>query len=75
MSSLPGTIRPEHQASLKLAATIGIENFSVLSGWISCFKQRHGLVCKKLAGENAAVDTNATDLWFKRLLKLLEGHL
>jgi hypothetical protein len=27
-----------------------------------------------LARESAAVDTNATDLWFKRLLELLEGY-
>jgi hypothetical protein len=27
-----------------------------------------------LTGESAAVDTNATDLWFERLPKLLEGY-
>jgi hypothetical protein len=27
-----------------------------------------------LAGESAAVDTNTTDLWFKRFPKLLEGY-
>jgi hypothetical protein len=51
----------------KIAATMGIENFSVSNGCISCFKQFHGLVFKKLAGESA------TDLWFERLPKLLEG--
>jgi hypothetical protein len=62
------------EKSLKIAATMGIENFSALNSWISGFKQHHGLVCKKLAGESAAVDTNATDLWFERLPKLLEGY-
>jgi hypothetical protein len=52
----------------------GVENFSALNGWISCFKQHHDLVFKKLARESAAVDTNATDLRFEKLLKLLEGQ-
>jgi hypothetical protein len=52
-----GTIPQEK--SLKIAATVGIENFSNSNGWISCFKQCHDLVFKKLAGESAAVDTNA----------------
>ena len=53
---------------------MGIENFSASNGWISRFKERHGLVFKKLAGESAAVDTNTTDLWFQRLPQLLEGY-
>jgi hypothetical protein len=62
------------EKSLKIAATMGLENFSASNGWTSCFKQRHGLVFKKSAMESAAVDTNATDLWFERLSKLLEGY-
>jgi hypothetical protein len=50
------------EESLKIAATMAIENVSVSNGWISHFKQCHGLVFKKLAGESAAVDTNTTDL-------------
>jgi hypothetical protein len=45
--------------SLKIAATMGIENFSASNDWIACFKQCHGLVFKKLARECAAVYTNA----------------
>jgi hypothetical protein len=41
--------------------------------WISHFKQRYGPLFKILAAESAVVDTNATDLWFERLLELLEG--
>jgi hypothetical protein len=62
------------EKSLKIAATMGIENFSASNSWISCFKQHHGQVFKKLARESASVDTNATDLWFGRLLELLEGY-
>jgi hypothetical protein len=62
------------EKSLRIAAAMGIENFSAPNGWISSFKQRHGLVFKKLARESAAVDTNAMDLWFKRLPELLEGY-
>jgi hypothetical protein len=53
---------------------MGIENISALNSWISHFKQCHSLVFMKLAGESAAVDTSTMDLWFKRLLELLEGY-
>jgi hypothetical protein len=62
------------EKSFKIAATMGIEDFSASNGWISCFKQCHCLVFKKLAGESAAVYTNTTDLWFERLPKLVEGY-
>jgi hypothetical protein len=38
------------EKSLKIAATVEIENVSASNSWISRFKQRHGLVFKKLAG-------------------------
>jgi hypothetical protein len=60
--------------SLKIAATMRTENFLASNGWISSFKQHHGLVFKKLAQESAAVDTNATGLWFKRFSELMEGY-
>jgi hypothetical protein len=62
------------EKSLKIAATMGIENFSPSDGWISRFKQLNGLVFKKLTGQSASVDTNASDLWFERLPKLMEGY-
>jgi hypothetical protein len=62
------------EKSLKISATMVIENFSALNGSISHFKQCHGLVFKKLARESAAADTNAKDLWFERLQKLLERY-
>ena len=36
-----------------IAAQLNIDNFSASSGWVSRFKDRHGLVFKKLAGESA----------------------
>jgi hypothetical protein len=58
-----GTILREK--SLKIPATMVIENFSASNGWISCFKQCHGLVFKKFGGEGSAVDINTRDLWLK----------
>jgi hypothetical protein len=46
----------------KMAATMGIENFSGSSSWIFHFKQCYGLVFKKLVGDSTAVNTNAMDL-------------
>jgi hypothetical protein len=52
-----------------------LKTFQLRKDGISHFKQRHDLVFKKLAGESAAVDTNSTDLWFKKLPELLEGYM
>jgi hypothetical protein len=62
------------EKSLKITTAMGIENFSALNDEISHFKQCHDLVFKKLAWVSAVVDTNATDMWFKRHLELLEGY-
>jgi hypothetical protein len=62
------------EKSIKIASTKGTENFLASNSWISHFKQCHSLVFKKLARESAAVDINAMDLWFERLLELLEGY-
>jgi hypothetical protein len=82
--SLPGTRRPKYQVFLmmghpaekcpKIAATMGIENFSASDGWISHLKRHHSLVSKKLARKSAAVDTNTLDLCYETLPKLLKGY-
>ena len=38
-----------------IAAQLNIDNFSASSGWVTRFKDRHGLVFKKLAGDSAEV--------------------
>jgi AcrR family transcriptional regulator len=57
-----------------IAAQLNIENFTASNGWIARFKDRHGLVYKKLVGESAAVDSESTEAWLERLPSLLEGY-
>lgn len=57
-----------------IAARMCIKNFVASNGWISRFKERHGLVYKKLAGESAAVDGSAVEEWGKNLPELVEGY-
>ena len=57
-----------------IAAQLNIDNFSVSNGWMSRFKDRHGLVFKKLAGESAEVSVESTDAWLESLPSLLEGY-
>jgi hypothetical protein len=58
----------------KIAAQLNIENFTASNGWITRFKDRHGLVYKKLAEESAAVDSESMEVWLERLPSLLEGY-
>ena len=57
-----------------IAAQFNIDNFSVSNGWVSRFKDRHGLVFKKLAGESAEVSVESTDAWLESLPSLLWGY-
>jgi hypothetical protein len=57
-----------------MAAQLNIENFTASNGWIARFKDQHGLVYKKLAGESAAVYSESTEAWLERLPSLLEGY-
>jgi hypothetical protein len=49
-----------------IAPKLNIDCFSASSGWLSRFKERHGLVFKKLAG--------SADAWLESLPSLLEGY-
>jgi hypothetical protein len=57
-----------------IAAQLNIHNFSASSGWVSRFKDRHGLVFKKRVGESAEVSAESTDAWLESLSSLLEGY-
>jgi hypothetical protein len=62
-----------HEKMKKTAAQLKIENFTVSSGWITWFKDWHGLVCKKLAEESAAVNSESMEVWLEGLPTLLRG--
>jgi hypothetical protein len=57
-----------------IAAQLNIENFTASNDWITRFKDRQGLVYKKLARESAAVDSESTEAWLERLPSLLVGY-
>jgi hypothetical protein len=57
-----------------IAAQLNIDNFSAFNGWVSRFKDRHGLVFKKLAGESAEVSEESTDAWLESLPFLMGGY-
>lgn len=68
---IDGTILREK--ALEIATLKGIENFTASNGWISRFKERHGLNFKKLCGQSAAVDDSVVQDWLSRLPTLIEG--
>jgi hypothetical protein len=57
-----------------IAAQLNIDYFSASNGWVSRFKDRHGLVFKKLAGGSDEVSVKSTDAWLESLPSLLEGY-
>jgi hypothetical protein len=57
-----------------IAAKLNIDYFSASSDRLSRFKDRHGLVFKKLAKESAEVSVKITDAWLESLPSLLEGY-
>jgi hypothetical protein len=73
-SNIPidGTTRRE-KAKI-IAAQLNIDKFSACNGWVSRFKDRHGLVFKKLVGESAEVTVESTDAWLESLPFLMVGY-
>jgi hypothetical protein len=57
-----------------IAAQLNIDNFSASNGRVSRFKDRHGLVFKKLVGQSAEVSVESTDAWLESLLSLLGDY-
>jgi hypothetical protein len=73
-SNIPNDGTTLREKAKIIAAQLNIDNFSASSGSISRFKDRHGLVFKKLAGESAEVSVESTDAWLESLPSLLEGY-
>jgi len=57
-----------------ITTQLNIDNISASSGWVSKFKEQHGLVFKKLAGESAEVSVESTDAWLESLQSLSGGY-
>jgi hypothetical protein len=57
-----------------IATQLNIDNFSVSNGWVCRFKDRHGLVSKKLAGQIAEVSVESTNAWLESLPFLLGSY-
>ena len=57
-----------------IAAQLNINNFSASNCWVSRFKDRHGLIFKKLAGESAEVSVVSTDAWLESLQSLVRSY-
>lgn len=73
-SSIPVNGTVLRQMALQIAADNGIDHFSASNGWICRFKERHGLVLKKLSRENALVNIENLEVWYEKLPELLECY-
>lgn len=67
-----GTILKEKATQISLR--LGVENFSASNGWAARFKERHGLIFKKVCGESAGVNEETTSDWLSKLPKIIDGY-
>jgi hypothetical protein len=74
VSSIPIDATILREKAKIIAAQLNMDYFSASSGWLSGFKERNGLVFKKLAEESADVSVKSTDAWLESLPSLLEGY-
>lgn len=56
------------------AQSLGIKGFAASEGWLSNFKNRHGITFKKICGESASVDISICSQWIDELNQLLNGY-
>jgi len=59
---------------LKLAELLEIRDFKASEGWLSKFKERHGITFKSIQGEAAAVDLESVDKWRSDILRKCIVH-
>jgi centromere protein B len=64
-SNIPIDGTTQREKAKIIAAQPNIDNFSASNGWVSRFKDRHGLVFKKRAGESAEVSVESTHAWLE----------
>ena len=53
------------EKSKDLAKLLGKENFQPSNGWLQCFKDRPGIVFKRVCGESASVDDETVKKWLE----------
>ena len=56
-----------------IVTQLNVDNFSASNGWVSRFKDWHGLVFKKLTGESVEVSVESTDPLLESLPSLQGG--
>ena len=57
------------------ADNLGIKDFEASPGWLTRFKERHGIVFKNVCGESASVSRNVVDQWLSDVFpNLVEGY-
>ena len=56
------------------AKTLGHDDFRASNGWLQKFKQRNGVVFRKVCGESADVNNETYDDWKKKLQTLTQGY-
>lgn len=54
---------------MKLTDLLKITGFIASEGWLSNFKERHGITFKSIQGEAAAVDLKSVDAWREKVLR------
>ncbi|CAG0883060.1 unnamed protein product [Darwinula stevensoni] len=61
------------QKAAELAKVLGIEKLECSSGWLSRFKDRHGIVFKKVCGEAGSVPDEIVNKWKNETLRSIIG--
>ncbi|XP_042901996.1 tigger transposable element-derived protein 4-like [Parasteatoda tepidariorum] len=50
------------------------DNFKGSNGWLESFKNRHGIIFRKLCGERASVPESVCEDWIKNIPDLVKGY-
>lgn len=54
------------------AEALGVSDFTCSNGWLSRFKERNGIVCKKICGEEFSVNQDTVDSFFSEVWPVIK---
>jgi len=60
--------------ALQVVASIGLNDFRALNGWLKAFRKHHCIQFRLLSGESVGMDENVVNHWKQNLPNIIQDY-